>query len=713
MAKFYQRYLPPPTQTLVQYGYAGQNYVVNGQFYNGSNNLEMINNYQGSPACTDAGLQISPIVAACTFEPGYIANSFDLTGSRFSGEYAAGCFQSYGTALDSNYNTSFKNLGNTPAVCFNINTSSNTACLQGCVLPGSTCAAFTATAQICYVPQAGTNYTVVNSAITNYLVVESPAGSFTCFAPYSSLTQAQCTAWCCLACYCYSGPVNESTFGDTCTTYQGAPGGSNGVTGSCNVNCNCYMCINCTWVHSGCCVYGRYSTIQVPDNLFFGGTCSSNIIAWNPSGMVINTATTQLNNGAYLQYNAPFGSVDYGVRTFLVNRNQYRYYFLHNSQVGGIQGADTTSTALSARLSLRLFNAANSTTTVVQTFKKGLSGVLIPSNPDLDSSTGYRFYMMSFNGSDIFTNSTLSQTISIFRMELNLLSGSTTALIKYDLSSMSTSSQRQIYVNAGHDNTGNSVYTDSNFRRQTVNRVWYSVDANGVKRLHLGVYNTNGTGLVSIANTFNLPGGRGSMFQIYSWSLNDSTFAAAYLGSLSTAAYGPRYFCPLNSNWTIIYSGSTFSNDVIYVLNAGTGLYQYQSTQQYNASRLFQDYSGRWAVQVFDNTIVANSVTSNYIDILSTNVGSTLLISASTTTFVYTGTTINGNILVNVFDYLGNRLAQSVTLNVIGATATPGIAFAGGTYSTVITSSTSTDTSVAIQLISSAQAKIIGTVNQT
>jgi hypothetical protein len=229
----------------------------------------------------------------------------------------------------------------------------------------------------------------------------------------------------------------------------------------------------------------------------------------------------------------------------------------------------------------------------------------------------------------------------------------------------------------------------------------------------LGVYNTNGTGLVSIANTFNLPNGRGSMFQIYSWSLNDSTFAATYLGSVNTAAYAPRYFCPLNSNWTIIYSGSSFSNDVIYVLNAGTGLYQYQSTQQYNASRLFQDYSGRWATQVFDNTIVANSVTSNYIDILSTNVGSTLLISASTTTFVYTGTTINGNILVNVFDYLGNRLAQSVTLNVIGATATPGIAFTGGTYNTIITTSTSTDTSVAIQLISSAQAKIIGTVNQT
>jgi hypothetical protein len=417
-------------------------------------------------------------------------------------------------------------------------------------------------------------------------------------------------------------------------------------------------------------------------------------------------------NGAYLQYNTPHGATDMGVRVFLVSRNQYRYYFLHNSQVGGIQGTDTTSTALSARLSLRLFNAANSTTTVVQTFKKGLSGLVIPSNPDLDSTTGYRFYMMSFNGADLFANSTLSQRVSVFRMELNLLSGSTTALIPYTMN-MTTSSMRQIYINAGHDNTGNSVYTDSNFRRQTVNRVWYSVDSNNVRRLHLGVYNTNGTGFVTVANTFNIAGGRGSMFQIYSWSLDDSTFAATFLGSTNTAAYGPRYFCPLNANWTIIYSGSSFTNDVIYVLNAGTGLYQYQSTMQYIASRLFQDASGRWAVQVYDNTILQNGMYSNYIDILSTNVGTTLIISANTTTFVYTGTTIDGTIQVNVFDYLGNRLAQQVTLNVIGATTTPGIAFTGGTYNTIITTSASTDTNVAIQLISSAQAKIVGTVNQS
>lgn len=697
MAKFYQRYLPPAPQFLVQYGYNGANYVVNGQFYTTANNLEMINNYQVCPACTDTNTQLAPIVAACTFEPSYIANPFDLTGSRFSGEFAAGCFQHYGTTLDANYNWTFKNHGCVAPVCFNINTSSAVSCLQGCVLPGSI--AGTAT------PVFGTMPTTTcTSPLSNYLTVESPTGVFTCFVPFSAQTVGVCACGFCCITACI-GPLTEPVFGDATVAV-----GNNFSFNCSNGCCNCYAGAGCLIPGvASCRVFANYNTNQIyGDSQFFGGvnpTVSANGVGGISQGGVTNT-------GAFLQYNAPFGTADYGVRVFLVNRNQYRYYFLHNSQVGGIQGSDTTSTALSARLSLRLFNAANSTTTVIQTFKKGLSGLVIPSNPDLDSSNGYRFYMMSFNGADLFANSTLSQRISVFRMELNLLSGSTTALIPYTMN-MTTSSMRQIYINAGHDNTGNSVYSDINFRRQTVNRIWYSVDGNNVRRLHLGIYNTNGTGFVTVANTFNIAGGRGSMFQIYSWSLDDSNFIATYLGAVNTAAYGPRYFCPLNANWTIIYSGSSFTNDVIYVLNAGTGLYQYQSTMQYIASRLFQDASGRWAVQVYDNTILQNGMYSNYIDILSTNVGTTLVISANTTTFVYTGTTINGDIQVNVFDYLGNRLAQQVTLNVIGATTTPGIAFTGGTYNTIITTSTSTDTTVAIQLISSAQAKIVGTVNQS
>jgi hypothetical protein len=89
-----------------------------------------------------------------------------------------------------------------------------------------------------------------------------------------------------------------------------------------------------------------------------------------------------------------------------------------------------------------------------------------------------------------------------------------------------------------------------------------------------------------------------------------------------------------------------------------------------------------------------------------------VVISANTTTFIYTGTTITGNILVNVYNYLGNRTSSTVALNIIGATSTPGMQFAGAVYNTSVTCSTSTDTSVAIQIVSAASSKVIGTVTQ-
>jgi hypothetical protein len=65
-----------------------------------------------------------------------------------------------------------------------------------------------------------------------------------------------------------------------------------------------------------------------------------------------------------------------------------------------------------------------------------------------------------------------------------------------------------------------------------------------------------------------------------------------------------------------------------------------------------------------------------------------------------------------VYNYLGARVAKPVTLSVIGQTANPGITFGDGTYFATVTSSASTDTSVTINLISAAYAKIVGTVSE-
>lgn len=410
--------------------------------------------------------------------------------------------------------------------------------------------------------------------------------------------------------------------------------------------------------------------------------------------------------GSQPYYGACTGANEAGVRVFLSRSSGHTFYLHFDAVLGGIQGVDTSAASV-ARLSLKNFNHGTNATTSVTTFKKGISGLVIPSNPDLDTTTAYRFYMISFNGAE-----TGAQTISIYRPELNLSTGSATVGSAYTLT-MTTAEQASIYQNAGHDNTGASVLDNADFRRTTVNRIWYSTDVNNNKRLHLGIYNTNAMGYVTGANGFNSAASRGKMFKIYSWSLDDSTTTATYLGSVDLSAYAPRYFFPLDNNWRIVYSGSSFTNDIILSLNATTGLYQYQNTMPYIAPRLFKDREGRWSVQMVDSSVaVCNSNYSNYIDILTSDVGQTLVVTANATSFTYTGTTINSNVTVNVYDYLGNRIAKQVSLSVVGATATPGVTFSGGAYSTTINTSNSADTVVPIQIISSTSAKVIGTVTE-
>jgi hypothetical protein len=170
MAKFYQRYFPATPDKTVLYGYRGANLIVNGQNYTASNNLEQIGNYQFYPACTDNGATMAPITVACVFEPSYIANQFDLTGSKFSGEFDAGNFQSYNSYTDVNGLWSFKNYGSNAPTCFNVNTSSVTSCLQGCVLPGSIQGG-----TYCCIASSLANGVVSCNPYANYYIVQSPA----------------------------------------------------------------------------------------------------------------------------------------------------------------------------------------------------------------------------------------------------------------------------------------------------------------------------------------------------------------------------------------------------------------------------------------------------------------------------------------------------------------------------------------------------------
>lgn len=721
MAKFYTRYLstpatPSPVNNTVFYGYRGNNYTVNGQFYTSSTNVKQTDNFQTACACNPCQNILASLAVDSVFEPGLLANSFDLLGSKLPNDYQVGKFQSYATNCTSRGEWTFKNMYTGSEAVFCVQTSNATSCLEGCVM-GSTAPG--TTPQMC--STSGSCVTCYYPCFPNYRVVEKPSGTYNCFQPWTFMSVSAGNGNCDMYAYCCCAP--EQTFGNTCCPFYPATSG-----------CNC--CINCRmWCAGWCCsfipgVFCQYNWCQPTsytplvegfERVPQGCTNMYNSNCYGQSdGLVFGQNRMFLCcSGAYWCYYSHhvYGSQPYpsgtnmstneqGVRVFLSRSSGHTFYLHHDSNVGGIQGVDTSTAAVS-RLTLKNFNHGTNATTVLTTFKKGVSGLVIPSQPDQDTTTAYRFYMISFNGAD-----TASQTISIYRPSLDLSTGSATVGSAYTLT-MTAGEQAAIYANLGHNNTHTSQYDFANFRRTTVNRIWYSTDTNNVKRLHLGIYNTNATGLVTTANGFNDANSRGKMFKIYSWSLDDATTSATYLGSVDLASYAPKYFFPLDNDWRILYSGTSFTNDIILSLNATTGLYQYQNTMPYIAPRLFKDREGRWAVQMVDNSVTpVATVYSNYIDILTSDVGQTLVVTANTTSFTYTGTTINSNVTVNVYDYLGNRIAKQVSLSIVGATATPGVTFSGGTYSTTINTSNSADTVVPVQIISSTSAKIIGTVTE-
>jgi len=313
--------------------------------------------------------------------------------------------------------------------------------------------------------------------------------------------------------------------------------------------------------------------------------------------------------------------------------------------------------------------------------------------------------MISFSGADA-----AAQGIIIQRVNLDLTTQTDTQTTYTN--TMTTVQQQAFYAAMGHNATSNSTFNFSNHRRCTASRVWYSTDSNNVKRLHLGIYNTNAPGHITAANGFSSQGGAGSMFEVHSWTLNDGTSTATYIGKFETATWTPRYFCPMDTNWRQLYVGSSTNFDAIFSLNETSGLYQLRSLMSYNAARLFKDKDGRWCTQVFDTDVgVTDSCYGNYIDVITADVAQTVSITTpGATSFTYQGTTINSTINVNVYDYLGNRVSKSVALSIISTTGLPGLQFSDGTVSKTITTSASADTSVAIRVVGANGGKIIGSV---
>jgi hypothetical protein len=300
--------------------------------------------------------------------------------------------------------------------------------------------------------------------------------------------------------------------------------------------------------------------------------------------------------------------------------------------------------------------------------------------------------------------------MSILKPTINLTNG-TVSLGNNYTNTMSNATQQQFYLDMGHNNTAQGQWPQANFRRGTVYRIWYSTSTTNTRRLHLGIYNTNATGVVTAANGFNSSGGRGAMYKIYTWEIDDATQTATYINSINLNEQAPRFFYPLDSGWKDVYVGAIIGNDVIMSLNNSTGLYTKTVDLPYNAARLFKDRNGRWNTQVVDLSVpVVGNVFGTFTDVIAADVARSVSITSSDRIFSYSGNTINSSILVNVFDYQGTRLAKNVVLSIIGESDSPGITFDDGSYVRTVTTSTSANTVANIRIVSAVSAKIVGTV---
>lgn len=724
MAKFYNRKLGNllTKDQIVYYGYKGTNFVFNGQRFDATTGNAVPNaismnpvydSYAASTSLSAAAVNVNGIdrsvpalgsthigiiSAQQIFEPSHIGNNYDLLGSRWSSEYNLNTFYSYGTQRNAYGNWFFKNVSILAPNVSNINSTTGEATTGSVSSAATSSTHTTATSTVSGVPSTSTNW-------HQFIPVESPSGTYTYFYPKTlhkvGATQNNGTN----SNFTLSYSLTEPQYGSTTGLTTGSlPSQYNNTSG--NRLWTIYPATAAAWpgydysssaIRAG--TVDNTSVERLDSEIFGRGTViplSSSTQSLPFNGSVIL--------GGFPSHAHNVGTFDYGVRIFIKRTANHLYYLHHNSGNGGIQGVDTSVDNVD-RLSLKVVNFGTSTTTVLENYKKGVSGIVVPSQPDLDDESNYRYYMMSFTGADA-----AAQGINIYRTNINLSTQVDTQTLYTN--TMTTQQAQEFYAAMGHNATAISTFNNSGHRRSTASRIWYSTDSSNVKRLHLGIYNTNAIGNITAANGFSSQAGAGSMFVVYSWTLNDGTSTATYLGKFETATWTPRYFCPMDTNWRQLYVGSSTNFDAIFSLNETTGLYQLRSLMSYNAARLFKDKDGRWCTQVFDTDVaVTNDCFGNYIDVITADVAQTVSITTSgATSFTYQGTTINSTINVNVYDYLGARVAKSVALSIISTTGLPGVQFSDGTVSKTITTSASADTSVAIRVVGANGGKIIGSV---
>ena len=436
MAKFYQRYLPPTADNIIQYGNRGTNYTINGQFYYTGNNVEQVGNYQYTCAPSRCGAGMAPIAVDSLFEPSLNITPFDTSGGRFSGEYQSGTFNSYGTYKDANNYWSFKNGTCIGPLTFSVVKECAVPCLTGCV------SSFT--------DQSATydNYRVVGAVCTtcyyycnNWQVVEHPSGTYNCFVPHTFMkTWAHVCAGNTGGCISNCIVTYEQTNGTSCCpTYAGQPYAA--AIGACaTASWNCYN--NGTALSDPFNAFNAAATLG--DKFYFGSTETGQ---WCLCSSVNQSLTAKINSvfGTTFLYGASTAAIEMGSRIFVGSSGQFFVYYHFDSLNGGIQGSDTAASgAAGTRLKLKQFNLGTNATTTIGLVPKGLSGYITPTPIEEGQGQNYfAWYQLWFTGNDA-----AGRTIGLARYSMTLTNGVITSST-YGMG-MTLADQQQIYSNSGN-----------------------------------------------------------------------------------------------------------------------------------------------------------------------------------------------------------------------------------------------------------------------
>lgn len=216
----------------------------------------------------------------------------------------------------------------------------------------------------------------------------------------------------------------------------------------------------------------------------------------------------------------------------------------------------------------------------------------------------------------------------------------------------------------------------------------FVTETSGVRHLHVYVFDP-------LSNSTNVPL---LSMNMYVWRL-DSKTTATFVQKVDLTAGRLRTIIPTDSTQKRIVA--VYDDRIVFYQWASeTESWVLQSTQPLQTGDVGVDTLGRvWATTSL-GTYQSTGMSAQELHLFDTAGAAANIVAAfDATSYTFTGTTINANIVVNAYDTTGHRVAKMVRLDRVSTN----FSFSGGGSSTVVTTSASADTLVPVSIFSTGQ----------